>query len=190
MQFFSADGKTRTAIQQVPRGLILRKGLAKDRLAEVAVVAAAAARVPREDDVIAGLYRFDFLSHFLDDAGALMAEHDRHRIGERADDHLEVGVAKPARAQAHEHVAGLERAELDLLDLEALARRVQDRGAEFHPAARGSQSAMSGKNMTSARQTICRPIHGQQALKISSIVTSGGATLFRKNGAPPNGGDR
>ena len=36
----------------------------------------------------------------------------------------------------------------------------------------------------------CSPIHGQHDAKISSMVTSGGATLLRKNQAPPNGGDR
>jgi hypothetical protein len=59
-----------------------------------------------------------------------------------------------------------------------------------YPATRGSHSAISGNSMTRISAISCRPIHGQHDAKISSMVTSGGATPLRKKQAPPNGGER
>ncbi len=72
----------------------------------------------------------------LDHPGALVAQHDRQRIGERALDHLQVGVAEPARVQADQHVVGAEGPERHALDDERSADLVQDRGAEVHACGR------------------------------------------------------
>lgn len=75
-------------------------------------------------------------AHRLDHAGALVAQHDRPRIGERTLDHLQIGVAEPARVQADQHVVGAEGPERHALDDERPADLVQDRGAEVHAGGR------------------------------------------------------
>src|SRR6516162_6391726 len=60
--------------------------LAQDREAAVAIVAVAAMRVPRQDDVIALLQLPHGGACLLDHARRFMAEHDRHRIAQRAVD--------------------------------------------------------------------------------------------------------
>jgi hypothetical protein len=57
-------------------------------------------RVPRQDDVIALFQPPHGGTHLLDHACGFMAEHDRHRIAQRAVDHFEVGVTKPRGAHA------------------------------------------------------------------------------------------
>ena len=85
-------------------------GLAEDRQVAVAIEAMAAMRVPRQDDVVADLRRPCASGPtVLDDARRLVAEHDRHRVAQRAFDDFEVGVAEPGRLDPHQHVAGLER---------------------------------------------------------------------------------
>ena len=72
----------------------------------------------------------------LDDAGALVAEHGRAaRLG-GAVDRVQVGVADAARVQAHEHLAGPRRGELELLHLRAARRCLEHGGADLHGAAR------------------------------------------------------
>ena len=54
--------------------------LAQDRQAPVAVIAMAAMRIPRQDDVIALLEPLHGGTHVLDHASSFVAEHNRHRI--------------------------------------------------------------------------------------------------------------
>ena len=68
----------------------------------------------------------------FDHAGALMAEHDRQRIGERALDHFEIGVAQAAGLHLYQHVARLQRLHLEFLDRQRLAYAVQYRSFELH----------------------------------------------------------
>src|SRR5262245_33574787 len=99
--------------------------LAQDREAAVAIVAVAAMRVPRQDDVIAPLELPHGGTHLLDHACGFMAEHDWHRIAQRAVDHFEVGVTKPRGAHAHQHVRWCDRRGSDRLDLQRTVRAVQ-----------------------------------------------------------------
>ena len=72
----------------------------------------------------------------LDDPGRLVAEHDRHRIAQRALDDLEIGVAQPGRLDPHQHVvAALSGPAVTVSIFERGLGRVQDRGAvgEGHP---------------------------------------------------------
>jgi hypothetical protein len=78
--------------------------LAQDGEAAVVIVAVAAMRVPRQDDVIALLQLPDGGTHLLSHACGFMAEHDWHRIAQRAVNHFEIGVTKPCGAHAHQHV--------------------------------------------------------------------------------------
>ena len=115
-----------------PRGLIAAERLAQDRQIALAVEAVTAVRVPRADDVVAGLDLRDFAAHGFDDACAFVTQHDRQRIGKRALDHFEIGVTEAARADAHQHIAGAERCHLQRLDGERLVDLVEDGGLEFH----------------------------------------------------------
>src|SRR5262252_930388 len=99
--------------------------LAQDREAAVAIVAVAAMRVPRQDDVIALFHPPHGGTHLLDHACGFMAEHDRHRIAQRAVDHFEIGVAKPRGTHAHQHVRWGERRGSEHLDLQRAVRAVQ-----------------------------------------------------------------
>src|SRR5262249_15429456 len=83
--------------------------LAQDREAAVAIVAGPAMRVPRRADLTALFPPPHGGTHLLDHACGFMAEHDRHRIAQRAVDHFEVGVTKPRGAHAHQHVRWGER---------------------------------------------------------------------------------
>ena len=57
-----------------------------------------------------GADRRDARADLLDHARGLVSEHHRQRRRERAVDHRQVGVAHPARGDAHEHLAGLRAA--------------------------------------------------------------------------------
>ena len=78
--------------------------LAQDRQVAVAIEAVAAMRVPGQDDMIA----LPELSHggpdLFDDARRFVAEHDRHRVAQRAVDDFKVGMAEPGGAHADEHI--------------------------------------------------------------------------------------
>ncbi len=75
----------------------------------------------------------------LDDACALVAEHDRHRVGERAFDDLEVGMAQPRRHDAHQHIVRRQLPDRQAADLERPADAGQDRGVELdHAQSRSS----------------------------------------------------
>ena len=82
--------------------------------------------------MVAGPHRSHGRADRLDHARALVAEDDRQRIGERALDHLEVGVAEAAGAHLDQHVAGLERRHVERVEGQRLADLVENRGAEFH----------------------------------------------------------
>ena len=74
-------------------------------------------------------------AHVLHHARALVAQDDGQWVGERALDHLEVGMAEPAGVDPHQDVAGTQITEGDLLDNERAADLVQDGGAEVHAVA-------------------------------------------------------
>ena len=81
--------------------------------------------------MVADLEPLDAGTERFHDTGALVTENDRHRIGQRAFDHLEVGVTEARRHDAHQHVARLEAVDPRAGHLEGLAHLVQDRGVEL-----------------------------------------------------------
>ncbi len=100
-------------------------------------VALAAARPPGEGDPLPdrepaagrGAER-------LDDAGALVADDDRQPRRQVAGHVVQVAVADAGRLDAHEHLAGARRVELDVLDRQRLAGGAQHRGSHGSPAER------------------------------------------------------
>ena len=74
----------------------------------------AATRHERGDDVIAALQVGDAVPDLLDDSRHLVPEHHRQWPWPIAVDHRKVGVAKPRRSHADEHLA---RAESEVVEL-------------------------------------------------------------------------
>ena len=112
------------------RGVVPADVLAEVQLPARTLTAVAAIGEPRQEDVIPRLQSVHARSHLLDDAGALVPQHDGKlgRVDPLGD--VEVGVADTARRHPHEHLAGLRRVELELLDDERLAERPQDGGPD------------------------------------------------------------
>ena len=73
-------------------------------LAPVAGRAAPAVAERGEHDVVADLHLGDRVAHLLDDARALVAEHDRRGERDRAVDHRHVAVAQPGVGDADPHL--------------------------------------------------------------------------------------
>ena len=94
----------RTPVEQKALWLVACERFAQDRLVALAVVAMPAMRVPGTDDVIANLHLRHVAAHRLDDAGPFVPENDRQRIGQRPLDHFQIGMAKPACLDLHQHV--------------------------------------------------------------------------------------
>ena len=84
------------------------------------------------DDVIARLAGAHFAADLLDDAGALMAEHDRDLRRIRAFDEVEIRVAHTGGDGADQHLVGAGFVDLNVFDGERLANFAQDGG--FHDA--------------------------------------------------------
>ncbi len=80
----------------------------------------------REHHVVAGLQRRHALAHLLDDAGALVAEHDRRRQRDGAVLDGQVGVADARRDDLHLALAGARRGDLDVVvDVDVFADALQ-----------------------------------------------------------------
>ena len=73
----------------------------------------------------------DGLAHFLDDAGALMAKHERQRQRDRAGDRREIGMAHAAGAELYHHLAALGRIDADLFNADGLVVFAADDGARL-----------------------------------------------------------
>src|SRR5207245_404212 len=135
--------QARSAVEELAPGLGAREDFTEDRLIAVAVEAMTAARVPRADDVITGSHQRHAGADGLHQAGALVAEHDRHGIDELTLDHLEVGVAETAGPELHQHVVGPERLQRQTLDDEGLADLVEHGGPERGGAHRAAASGLT-----------------------------------------------
>ena len=82
----------------------------------------------------------DVGAEFRDLAGGFVAEHRGEGHGERAFDRFQIGVAQAGGADAHQHVAGGERADVQCFDGHGRAGLAQHGGAGawhvFPPSAR------------------------------------------------------
>ena len=115
----------RGAVEQ--RAVGVRAAVAQHRPADGAVVAAAAVGAQDEHAAVAGLHGGDAGADRLDDAAALVAEHDRERGGGVAEHPVQVGVADAGRLDLQPRTSpGPRVGELDLLDLERLVGREHD----------------------------------------------------------------
>ena len=94
--------------------------------------------------MIAGAHRRDARADSLDDAGPFVTSEHREPFGEPehlerlrrrhhvAREHVLVGMAEAGERRAHEHLAGLGVAELELLDTPVLAHVVDDSAFDAH----------------------------------------------------------
>src|SRR5262249_24054881 len=96
------------------------------RLAALARGAAAAVRQGREDDGVALLDARDPGADGLDDARPLVAQHDRHRVGDGAVDDALVRVTQSGGTDRHPHLARAGIAHGDALDGDAARGSVED----------------------------------------------------------------
>src|SRR5690242_12492905 len=110
------------------RGAHVADGLA----AGGAVAADAAVRDERADDVVAGLHPGHARPDFLDDPGALVAEHHRQPRREVAVRDVDVGVAQARVGVADEYLAVLRAIQVELFDLDALTGLVDDCSLGLH----------------------------------------------------------
>ena len=129
--------------------LMTPEWLAKNWQITFAVETMTAMRIPRQDHVIARPYARHAASNLLYDTSALVAEHNRHRISQRALNDLEVGVAQAACADTHQNVTGLQRLHLEFVDLEWFTDFVQYRRPESHlfqfPTVSGSATSKQNR---------------------------------------------
>ena len=86
------------------------------------------------DHVIAHPQRGDIGAHRLDDAGALVAEHERaiHREAAVAVDHVQVAVTDAGGDGAHQHLAAPRLVDLHLLDGQRFVHLAEDGSGHFH----------------------------------------------------------
>ena len=97
-----------------------------------APAAGAAVRDERADDVVTGGDPGDARADLLDDPRALVAEHHRQPRREVTVHDVQVGVAQPRMGVADQHLPRLGAVEVELLDLDRLARLDDDRGLGLH----------------------------------------------------------
>jgi hypothetical protein len=115
------------------RVLRARRVLALGRMAGVALGAAAAVRERRDDDRVALFDRAYADADRVDHAGALVSDHDRHGVGDRAVDDAQIRVAEPRRHDLDAHLAGTGIAHVDLLDRDGLTARIENRRLHANP---------------------------------------------------------
>ena len=111
--------------------------VAEHRPADDAVTAVSAVGAGVEDHVIAGLRPRDVRANLLHHPCAFVLQHDRQGHRPLANHHAIVGVARPGRSHAHEHIAFLRLIELYRFDFEGFVGLVQNRRLHLH----GSVSA-------------------------------------------------
>src|SRR5260370_20322643 len=104
-----------------------RRAPVADRLAPGgAVTADAAVRNEGADDVVTGLHPCHARPHLLDDPGALVAKDHRQACLEVPVRDVDVGVAQARVQVADQNLAVLRPVQVELLDLDALTRLVDD----------------------------------------------------------------
>jgi hypothetical protein len=82
--------------------------------------------------VVSRRERLNFGPHLDDDTRGLVAENQRQRLWEIAVDDVKIAGAHAAGRDLHEHLALLRRRQVDLEDLDGLARLPKDRRLRFH----------------------------------------------------------
>ncbi len=86
------------------------------RIAFRAIIAMAAHRRKRKNDMIAFFDRSDAWSDFSNDAGAFMAEDKRQRHTQVARHDMEIAMTTAIRGDFHAHLACFGRSKLDIFD--------------------------------------------------------------------------
>ena len=107
---------------------------AEIRMAAEALRTVAAEAGQAGDDVVAGLHRRHVGAHRLDDAGALVAEHDRAIERKAADpiDHVQIAMAHAGGGRAHQDLAAPRLVDLDGFDGQRLLHLPEHGGLSIH----------------------------------------------------------
>ena len=87
--------------------------------------ARAIGRDPRQHDVVARFERRHVFAGRDDDAGTLVPEHGRERMGDRPVLYRQIRTAHPARGHADMYVVAAERTQCDIVGDELVAGRAQ-----------------------------------------------------------------
>ncbi len=162
------------------------------RLAAVAGVALAAVAEGREHDVVADGDLAHADADGLDDAGALVAEHDRRRERDRAVEHRDVGVAEPGALDADDDLAGpgLGVAQLDVVaDLQLAGpdeapHRASNRRVGWAARGRG------GRRRAGARRRARSARRSRSSRARPRAATSSGRRRWGSRGRTPCGRGR
>ena len=107
---------------------------AEVRMAAEALRTGAAEAGQAGDDVIADPHRGDVLADRLDDAGALVAQHEGpiEREAAVAVDDVQIAVADAGGNGADQHLAAPRLVDVDLLDRQRLVHLAEDGGCHLH----------------------------------------------------------
>jgi hypothetical protein len=97
-----------------------------------ALGARTAGRDEREHDVVSRRERLNLGSHLDDDTRGLVAENQGQRLWELAVDDVKIAGADAAGRDLHEHLGLSWRGQVDLQDLDGLARPPEDRRLRLH----------------------------------------------------------
>ena len=181
----------------------VRVAVAEHRAADGAVVAAAAVGPQDEDAAVAGLHGRDAGADRLDDAAALVAEHDGERGGGVAEHPVQVGVADAGRLDLEPDLAGAGVGELDLLQLERLVGREHDRCSGAHgarcyrastPCSTVSARSRCARQLGDAARHVAGPggIDDRPVRAVGLVLAAGGAVVDRavRLGAVPQQPDQ
>ncbi len=132
-----------------------RRAPVADRLAPGGAVAAdAAVRDERADDMVTGLHPGHARPNLLDDPGALVAEHHRQACLEVPVRDVDVGMAQARVQVADQDLAVLRAVQVELLDLDALARLVDDGCLGLHRLSFGFGDPPNSSSQATACSTV------------------------------------
>src|SRR5580704_13403940 len=127
-----------------------------------AVAADAAVRDEREDHVVTGLHAGHARPDLLDDPGTFVAQHHGQPRREIAVRDVDVGVAQARVGVADQNLTVLGAVQVELLDLDALTRLVDDSSLGLHRRSFGSGSSpgsgtLRGLNLDMTRRARRQP---------------------------------
>src|SRR5689334_12786128 len=118
------------------------------------------------------------LADRLDDAGALMAEHDRP-VERKASDavyDMQVAVADPGRDGADQYLAAGWRVDIDRLDRQWLVRLAEDSGFNLHRDLLSVMRGFAESELPSSRA------RSRQGLSLNVTLSFRGAGIAREPG--------
>src|SRR5512132_1483264 len=171
-----------------------RKPFAHHRTSGRAPAARAAVRQPRADDVVAGLHPGDALPEVLDHGGALVPEHDRHRVPVDAVDRVVVRATHARGRHPDRDLPGPGRIEVEILHSE-IVDVPQHGGAHPRSIAHREAGARGGNQAEASTLALRLPSDVRPSFMIAGFArkpTTGlpSPSVVRSSLVPPPSGDR